>query len=344
MKVILERILLLSAAVCVLSLASCKKKEDNPSIKYFSGQLSVNLPAFAAPGETIHLSPGELKKEDGTTNVGYFWKVSGAAKADTVRRESDPLSVSPNYDFTVPDTTGTLELMVGAFANDYFSLTATGTVSVVKGGLNKGSLTNFDLHDDDGTLLDKRDNRTYLTTLIGETEWMRQNLAYEGCGTPYSDIELMNGIFGRFYTWEEANNGNVCPEGWAIPSEEDWVELANVCGDADAVKYGIFTGIAGQNMVDARFNGRPMWEFWPQVVLSDSNRFAALPLGFCEIISDSHKFRDWGEYAGYWTSDEFGEGGTDGVYRYFHVESDNIFAGNGGKSNLAMNVRCIKKN
>ncbi len=342
MKLNLERILFATAAVCALVTVSCKKEESVTTLKYFSGTIRVNLPAYVEPGQTIHLSPGDLKKEDGSTAIGFYWKIKEATVADTVRRESDPLDISPDYDFVVPDTVGTVELMVGAFASGYYSTVASSATTVVKPGINRGSLTGFDLFDDDSLITDSRDGKTYLTMLAGDTRWMRQNLAYEASGIRCFDSGVMTGLFGMFYTWEEARNGNVCPEGWELPSENDWVELAEFCGDENAARFGTFTGIAGKNMVDASFNGKPVWEFWPQVRITNESHFAALSTGFCDILSDSHKFRGWSEYAGFWTGDETDDSAS-GVYRYFHVESDNIFAGKGDKTNLAMSVRCIRK-
>ena len=75
MKLNLERILFATAAVCALVTVSCKKEEPVTTLKYFSGTIRVNLPAYVEPGQTIHLSPGDLKKEDGSTAIGFYWKI-----------------------------------------------------------------------------------------------------------------------------------------------------------------------------------------------------------------------------------------------------------------------------
>ena len=55
-------------------------------------------------------------------------------------------------------------------------------------------------------------------------------------------------MFGRLYTWNDATGGEsasglgngvqgVCPEGWSIPTAEDWVDLAMAVNGGENVEF-----------------------------------------------------------------------------------------------------------
>ena len=53
----------------------------------------------------------------------------------------------------------------------------------------------------------------------------------------------MDMIFGKYYTWTEAQTA--CPEGWELPSDADFVELARkVSGKDDFVEHEEFKDVA----------------------------------------------------------------------------------------------------
>ncbi len=122
----------------------------------------------------------------------------------------------------------------------------------------------------------------YTTVQIGEQTWMQQNLrvtlAPDGSGIE-SNIYIIDGIpvneetYGRLYTWDVAMNGStvensqgICPDGWHIPSDEEWKELEIHLGmtrqEADMTNtwrgYGAGTKLAqgGESGYEALFAGR----------------------------------------------------------------------------------------
>ena len=58
--------------------------------------------------------------------------------------------------------------------------------------------------------------------------------------TCYNNDEENCNIYGGLYSWDEAmnygsgNNPDICPEGWHIPGNGEWLELNNFLGKAPA--------------------------------------------------------------------------------------------------------------
>ncbi|MFK7806346.1 MAG: FISUMP domain-containing protein, partial [Saprospiraceae bacterium] len=74
------------------------------------------------------------------------------------------------------------------------------------------------------TFEDTRDGRVYEIVEIGGLEWMAENLNYRVEGSMCYDNHPFNcRRLGRLYFWWEANR--ICPDGWRLPSDEDWAKL-----------------------------------------------------------------------------------------------------------------------
>jgi len=92
-----------------------------------------------------------------------------------------------------------------------------------------------------GVLIDIRDDQTYKTVVIGSQNWMAENLNYripDGTSRCYPISDQTNpndnynnncDTYGRLYNWEMARD--ICPDGWHLPSQEEWEVLTSYIGD-----------------------------------------------------------------------------------------------------------------
>lgn len=183
---------------------------------------------------------------------------------------------------------------------------------------------------DYGTLTDSRDGKNYKTVKIGNLTWMAENLNYDNSATATGSIDssfCYDGIpanctkYGRLY--QEYAATAVCPEGWRLPTADDWRDLTN------AVKEEF-----GDNNGSLRAVGE--WEntiFGDNVTATNASGFSALPAGYRAKT---------GEYDGQGTKAYFW--GEDNMNHYawilsnqYDLDKESLIRGY-----FAYSIRCIK--
>ena len=198
----LKRLMIMAAALCLaVGAVSCKKDKDDDSAtsKSFSGTLSVQgvLP-FVLKGTTVTAAPAGLGKEK--VDIGYYWTASPLyTKRDTTRRLGDPSSVTGAYECKIKDTLCTVTVSCTAYATGYYTKSASAYCTIVDPAFG-GSLKNDGVSKDMPSITDARDGNVYYYRKIGDKDWFVRNLAYKESGYPFRKSEVMDAIFGRYYT------------------------------------------------------------------------------------------------------------------------------------------------
>lgn len=337
MKMNYKKFVIMAAAVlAAVSLPSCKKDKDGTTTSYaeFSGTLKFNVPSFVGKGESLTVTPRGLEKE--SVNVGYYWTASPLyEKKDTTKAQDDPASATGAYKLNIKDTLCTVTLTCNAFAKGYYTKTYSSYITIVDPAFGQ-SLTKDGVSEDDLNITDARDGKKYYYRKIGNRDWFLRNVAYGEKGESFLGCPVMDDVIGRYYTWNDAQT--VCPSGWRVPSDSDWLDLAAAGGYAGKKADESYIGIAGALMVDAYFNSEKMWEYWPAVKITNKTGFCAIPSGYGNLASEN-VFTGGMEYAVYWSSESYDDYG---VYRMINMNKPDFMREGINKDNFLASVRCVR--
>ncbi|MCQ2093300.1 MAG: fibrobacter succinogenes major paralogous domain-containing protein [Fibrobacter sp.] len=214
-----------------------------------------------------------------------------------------------------------------------------------------------------GEMTDTRDNKTYKTyktVKIGDQVWMAENLNYaDSVKTPslkgnswcYDNKTENCDVAGRLYTWaaaidsvalaNDADNPQicgygktctlptvvqgVCPEGWHLPSYDEWETLFKAVGGSSAAGKALKSG-SGWSGSGWSGNGNG----------TDTYGFSALPAGYRD---GNGGFYNAGNYAYFWSASELGSYDAYSMGLYYYGE----YACVGHLSkNLGFSVRCLQ--
>lgn len=332
------------AAIALLALATgCKGDDDDESTsQYMSGTLAFSVPSYVLPGDVLNPVPGGVTA--GGNDIGYYWTVSPVKTTkDTTRYLGDADDVTGALKFVVPDTLCQLTFACTAFAESGYYTSTTYKYSTIVSPEFGRTLTNDGVTKSLTHVTDARDGKVYYYRKIGDLDWFVRNVSYRECGISYYNSPALDDIYGRYYTWNEAQS--ICPEGWRVPSLDDWYSLAKVAGFTGESASSLYSGISGNLMVDAKFNGEKMWEYWPAVKITNSTGFCALPTGFAMSASSENDFYGNLEYAVYWTSNDFtpdGEDEAQGIFEMMYVEKPDVQTGSAHKTGFSASVRCVR--
>lgn len=208
----------------------------------------------------------------------------------------------------------------------------------------------------DGHLTDPRDGNTYPFKIIGTQKWMAANLAWLPAVSPSTDgsqkspsyyvydfkgkiVAAAKGTanyttYGVLYNWEAAKKA--CPEGWHLPSQEEWKVLEKYLGmsEEDLARvdsYSVSGAVGGQ----LKESGTTHWQS-PNEGANNSTGFTALPGGYRNAFGD---FGNQGKYGYFWTSTE--GVGTLARYHYMGYEVAGVFRSVNFR-NFGLSVRCVQ--
>jgi uncharacterized protein (TIGR02145 family) len=196
-----------------------------------------------------------------------------------------------------------------------------------------------------GSITDSRDGQSYKTVVVGSQIWMAENLNYETANSYCYNNNASNCTkYGRLYTWAAAMdsvgswsaNGKgcgygktcsptypvrgVCPEGWHLPSYDEWNAL--------------FTTVGGSSTAGTKLKSTSGW--YSSGNGTDAYSFSALPAGGRYIDGN---YGNEGDYANFWSSTEYLSYDAYRMILYYSDGSADLlydYKGNG------FSVRCLK--
>ncbi len=302
---------------------------------YYSEELNFTTSAGAT---TISiLDPANIDYQEITAN-GYISDLGAETPS-----QYGFIWAETNSELTTTNNEGLIELTdasdTGKFSVEISGLKAATRYYIRAYAVNSYGTAYSDIIEfsTKSTFTDIRDGRTYDVVQIGEQIWLKENLAYltaeilgtgawvyDYVGNSVSDAKQTTNYntYGVLYDWQTAME--VCPEGWHIPTDEEWITLTNFLGGET---------VAGGKLKEA---GTAHWQE-PNTGATNETDFTALPAGIYFVLSDDFNYLLQGAY--FWTSS--------------YYDADKVWVRNLGFNNskilraydnkiYARSVRCIK--
>lgn len=198
------------------------------------------------------------------------------------------------------------------------------------------------------------DSNIYHTITIGKQVWMVENLKVtrfnDGTLIPevlsdqewdtltsgaycwYNNDTLKNkNTYGALYNWQAVETGKLCPIGWHVPTDSDWIILSTFLG-GDSLAGGKLKSIGILE------DSTGLW-YSPNFNATDKFGFYALPGGIRYTAAGGYGCHERGANGYWWSSTEES---SDGAWlRLIRYSKSNLFRYDGGK-NTGISVRCIK--
>ncbi|NQV15691.1 fibrobacter succinogenes major paralogous domain-containing protein [bacterium] len=202
------------------------------------------------------------------------------------------------------------------------------------------------------------DGNVYNTVIIGNREWMAENLKttkYRD-GTPipnvtdgtawaalttgaycfYDNSASLQNTYGNLYNWYAVSDSrNIAPEGWHVPTDAEWKELEMALGMSQAEADDIWC--RGTNEGSKLAGNADLWITNELEYNSEfgSSGFTALPGG-----ARWSGYSDLGYYGYFWSATEYD--GLRAWYRAIFYDETCVDRGYSGNKDTGFAVRCVK--
>ena len=191
------------------------------------------------------------------------------------------------------------------------------------------------------------DGNVYYSTTIGEQVWLRSNLktvrlndgtsitfapSTWAVNTPvYCNIkndDRNTNPFGKLYNFHVVATGKICPEGWRVPTLEDWNTLIDHLGGRE---------VAGGKLKE---KGTDNWNI-PNTRATNETLFSALPAGYRTLLTANNTAFSGFHADGYhWSSSEATTIAS--AYAVVMSSTSGGIVTSGYDKRLGMSIRCIK--
>ncbi|MDY0198584.1 MAG: FISUMP domain-containing protein [Tenuifilaceae bacterium] len=298
---------------------------------------SIGLPTLTTADvteitQTTAASGGNITDDGGVTVTGrgVCWSISQNPTISDSRTE---------------DGTGVgnfISSITGLEPNTTYYVRAYATNSI---GTVYGNSIEFSTLEEVTTVTDI-DGNVYTTIIIGTQEWMAQNLMTTkyNDGTPIThvtdnnewtqlaseaycwyenDEETYGNLYGALYNWYAVNTEGICPIGWHVPTDEEWLTLVDFAGGVDNAA--------------AKLKATSEWNEGGNG--TDEYGFSALPGGW--RIHATGSFSDLGINGNWWTATEYDMGNAKNRFMYYGDDKVNSTS---WRKKAGFSVRCVRDN
>ena len=185
------------------------------------------------------------------------------------------------------------------------------------------------------------DGNNYPVVKIGNQIWMKENLRVSRYRNGYSIPNITNNyewsnqtsgawninqdvtIYGKLYNWfAVSDNRGLCPFGWHIPSNDEWITLTNFFG--------------GESVAGAKLKATTLW--YSNEGSTNESGFTAFANGFA-LINTANLHVDNGNLGIFWSSSDWSTWGAISR-RLWSVSKD--FVNYIGDRKNGFSVRCLR--
>ena len=185
------------------------------------------------------------------------------------------------------------------------------------------------------------DGNNYPVVKIGNQIWMKENLRVSRYRNGYSIPNITNNyewsnltlgawninqdvtIYGKLYNWfAVSDNRGLCPFGWHIPSNDEWITLTNFLG--------------GESVAGAKLKATTLW--YSNEGSTNESGFTAFANGFA-LINTANLHVDNGNLGIFWSSSDWSTWGAISR-RLWSVSKD--FVNYIGDRKNGFSVRCLR--
>lgn len=206
------------------------------------------------------------------------------------------------------------------------------------------------------------DGNQYDIVKIGTQVWMRENLKttkyrngdligttnpptldISSESTPkyqwaYDAMESNVSVYGRLYTWyAAADNRNICPVGWHLPSDVEWTTLTNYLTN-NGYGWGGSGNLIGKSM--ASTSGWNQFNYEGTIgndqSSNNSSGFSAIASGYHNPNGNSYYAGEWGNW---WSATEYSSDYANEVGMHY---SGSVVTRSDLEKKNGISVRCLK--